>query len=155
MTGAGIAVLLIGMVIVTAEGAMLARGSWEYLNRAYPNPAQAKKVAALVLAPTVLMTLGALLLVSTVGIGPDADLRVVLARVGLVFLATAGMHLGAIVVLSQEKAEVEEIELTEDQIEKAEDRARRPRKVRRSVSRRPKPIPILPEPLRDPPPDGL
>ena len=155
MTGAGMAVLLIGLVIVSAEGAMLARGSWEYLNRAYPDPAQAKKVAALVLAPGFLMGAGALLLVSTVGIGPDAGIQVVLARVGLVFLATAGLHVGAIVVLSQEKVEVDEIELTEEEIHKARERGRRPEAVRRTIRRRPKPIPVLPEPLRDPPRDGL
>jgi hypothetical protein len=155
MTGAGVAVLLIGMVIISAEGGMLARGSWEYLNRAYPNPAQAKKVAALVLAPAVLMTIGALLVVATVGIGPEAGIQAVLARVGLVFLATAGMHLGAIMMLNQEKAEVEEIELTEDELREARDQGKRPEPVRRTIARRPKPIPVLPEPLRDPPPDGL
>ena len=110
MTGAGVAVLLIGLVIVSAEGALLARGGWEYLNRVYPSPAQAKKVAALVLAPAFLMTIGALLLVATQGIGPDAGIRVVLARVGMVFLATAAMHVAAMIVLGREKAEVEEIE---------------------------------------------
>lgn len=155
MTGAGVAVLLIGMVIVSVEGAMLARGGWEYLNRVYPNPAQAKKVATLVLAPTFLMTVGALLLVSTVGIGPDAGIQAVLARVGLVFLATAAMHVGAIMVISQEKAEVEEIELTEDELDEARDRGQHPEPVRRTIARRPKPIPVLPEPLRDPPPDGI
>ena len=146
MTGAGVAVLLIGMVIVSVEGAMLARGGWEYLNRAYPNRAQARKVAALVLAPSFLMTMGALILVATLGIGPDAGIQVVLARVGLVFLATAAMHLGAITVLSQEKAEVEEIELTEEELEEARDRGRRPEPVRRTIARKPKPIPLLPQP---------
>lgn len=155
MTGAGVAVLLIGLVIVSAEGALIARGSWEYLNRTYPNPAQAKKVAALVLAPTFLMTIGALLLVATVGIGPDAGIQVVLARVGLVFLATAAMHAGAIMMLSQEKAEVEEIELTEDELGEARDQGRRPESIKRTMARRPKPIPVLPEPMQDPPPDGI
>jgi hypothetical protein len=155
MTGAGLAVLLIGLVIVSAEGAMLARGGWEFLTRAYPNPAQAKKVAALVLAPAFLMAIGALLLVATVGVGPDAGIQVVLARIGLVFLATAAMHAGAIMVLSQEKAEVEEIELSEDELAEARERGEDPEPVRRRVARRPKPIPVLPEPVRDPPPDGM
>lgn len=155
MTGAGVAVLLIGMVIVSVEGAMLARGGREYLDRAYPDPAQARKVAALVLAPSFLMTMGALILVSTLGIGPDAGLRVVLARVGLVFLATAGMHLGAIMVLTQEKAEVDEIELTEDELDEARGQGRRPEPVRRTIARRPKPIPHLPAPREEPPPGNL
>lgn len=155
MTGAGVAVLLIGLVIVSAEGALIARGSWEYLNRAYPDPAQAKKVAALVMAPVFLMTVGALLLLATVGVSPDAGIQFVLARVGLVFLATAAMHAGAIIVLSREKAEVEEIELSEDEVEAARKRGQRPEPVRRTIARRPKPIPVLPEPVRDPPPDGV
>lgn len=154
MTGAGVAVLLIGMVIVSAEGAMLARGGWEYLNRVYPNPAQAKKVAALVLAPSFLMTMGALILVATVGIEPDAGVQVVLARVGFVFLATAAMHLGAISVLSQEKTEVEEIELTEEEIEEARERGQ-PEPVRRTIARKPKPIPLLPLPEDEPRPGGV
>lgn len=153
MTGAGVAVLLIGMMIVMVEAAMLARAGWEYLNRAYPHPAQAKKVVALILAPAFLMGVGALLLAATLGIGPDAGLRVVLARVGLIFLGTAALHAAAIMVLSQEKAEVEEIEQAEEQLGEARDQGRRPEPVR-SISRRPKPIPFLPEPLRGPPPDG-
>src|SRR5581483_893259 len=112
-------------------------------------------VAALVLAPAFLMAIGALLLVATVGVGPDAGIQVVLARIGLVFLATAAMHAGAIMVLSQEKAEVEEIELSEDELAEARERGEDPEPVRRRVARRPKPIPVLPEPVRDPPPDGM
>lgn len=155
MTGAGVAVLLIGMVIVSVEGAMIARGSWEFLSRVYPNPAQAKKVAALVIAPTFLMTIGALLLVATVGVPADAGIQFVLARVGMVFLATAAMHAGAIMTLSHEKEEVEEIELTEDELDEERARGRRPGPIRRTTARRPKPIPVLPEPMRDPPPHGI
>jgi hypothetical protein len=120
MGGANVAVLLAGLAIVLVEGALIARQGWEFLQRVYPDPRQATLVAALILGQAFLLMSGVLLLAATVGLDQDAGISAVLARVGVLFLLTAGMHLLVIVVLSREKAEVADIELTEDQIDTAE-----------------------------------
>lgn len=116
MSEAGVFILVIGLVIVLTQGALLIEEGKAYLERVYPEPGKARAVATLVVAPAFLLTLGALLLVATVGVDPADGLQVVLFRVGLIFLAAAGMHLGALVLLSRDRAEVEHIEDTEEHL---------------------------------------
>jgi|SRR5882757_6408465 len=116
MTEAGVAILVIGLVIVLSQGAMLLEGGREFLAKVYPNPKKANAAALLVVAPALLLTLGALLLVATTGVGSDAGIQTVLNRVGIIFLAAAAMHFGAIMMLTREKSEVEEIEETEAEL---------------------------------------
>jgi len=116
MTGAGVAVLAFGVLIVAVEGALVARGGWEFLSRVYPDPRQAKGVAFLLLAPGGLLITGVLILLSVIGMGPQDGLRTVLARLGLVFLLAAGVHLMVMMTLKDEGKEVEELEEAEEAI---------------------------------------
>jgi tellurite resistance protein TehA-like permease len=144
MTGAGVAVLLFGALIVAVEGALVARGGWEFLTRVYPDPKQAKGVAFLLLAPGGLLIIGVLVLLSVVGMGPDDGLRTVLARLGLVFLLAAGVHVMVMMTLKDEEEEVEELEEAEEAIGRG-----RPGRGKKS----PLLLGLLPEPRSQAPPE--
>lgn len=116
MDQASVFILLIGLIIVVTQGAMLSEVGTHFLEKAYPEPGRAARVAALVSAPAFLLALGALLLISVVGVDPGDGLQVVLARVGLIFFAAAGMHLVALVLLARDKQEAEHIEEVEERL---------------------------------------
>ncbi len=116
MDQASLFILVIGLIIVLSQGAMLSDVGKTFLEKAYPEPGRAGAVATLVVAPAFLLALGALLLISVVGVDPTDGLQVVLARVGLIFLAAAGMHLVALVLLARDREDVEHIDEVEDQL---------------------------------------
>jgi hypothetical protein len=113
---ASVAVLLIGAVIGSAEVALVSRSVWEYLCRVYRDRRRASRVAALIVGLAVPLMFGALMLVATVGVGLDDGLSSVLARIGVLFLLLAGVHVLVLVVLARDRSQEQDIEFAEGQM---------------------------------------
>lgn len=62
MTEAGLAILLIGLLIVGYQGVTLLEVGQTFLAKVYPEPERARTVAMLLVAPAFLLTCGALAL---------------------------------------------------------------------------------------------
>jgi hypothetical protein len=113
---ASVAVLLIGAAIGVAEVALVSRSVWEYLCRVYRGRRRASRVAALIVGLVVPLMFGALMLVATVGVGVEDGISSVLARIGVLFLLLAGVHVLVLVVLARDRSQEQDIEFAEGQM---------------------------------------
>jgi uncharacterized membrane protein len=100
-SGAYLAILAIGIIIVLIDGQMIMRKAPEYLDEVYENKSRSKKVTQMVAGLFHLIMLGVVFLVSSIGLDIDAGLPQVLSRVGVMFLLTAVGHGITMLVLSR------------------------------------------------------
>jgi hypothetical protein len=110
------AVLLIGVLIVFVDGRLLLRGSPAYLAQAYPDPSRARQVAVLVSVGFHAVMLGLVALVSSIGLGADANLVSVVRRVGVLLLLTAALHAATMLALSRLREQEAATELVESHL---------------------------------------
>jgi protein-S-isoprenylcysteine O-methyltransferase Ste14 len=115
--GPYISILVIGVVIVLVDGQLILRNSPGYLAAVYNEPKRARQVAALVTVLFHLVMLGVVALVSSIALSPDAGLRSVLARTGMILILTAVGHGVTIGVLSRLRQQQLDTDVLEDQIE--------------------------------------
>jgi hypothetical protein len=115
-SGPYLLILIIGVVIVLVDGQLIIRNSPFYLRDIYRDARQARRVSGLVAVFFHLVMLGLVALVASVGLPPDAGMRSVLVRVGVLLLLTAGGHLVAIVALSRLREQQSSAELASAQL---------------------------------------
>jgi hypothetical protein len=99
--GSYLMILVIGALIVFAMGQLLMRKAPAYLDEAYEDLAQSRKVAGLVIGFFHLIMLGLVFLTSSLGLSPEAGTQSVLARIGVIFLLTAFGYGITLLVLSR------------------------------------------------------
>ncbi|MGQ0479919.1 MAG: hypothetical protein ACT4O0_02645 [Pseudonocardia sp.] len=99
--GSYLMILVIGALIVFAMGQLLMRKAPAYLDEAYEDLAQSRKVAGLVIGFFHLIMLGLVFLTSSLGLSPEAGTQSVLARIGVIFLLTAVGYGITLLVLSR------------------------------------------------------
>jgi hypothetical protein len=104
-TNAYLAFLLIGALLVVADGQIIYRSGRRYLENSYGDPAAGASMARLVTVLFHLATLGVLALVSTIDIG--GDLPSVIARVGILLLILALAHAITLGALARIRGEQE------------------------------------------------
>jgi len=112
-SGAYLWVLAIGSLIVLADCLLILRISPTYLDKVYRNPARSRNVVRLVSLLFCLVMLGVVALVSSVGFAPDAGVRSVIARLGVVLILTALGHGITLTVLSRLREQELATEITE------------------------------------------
>ncbi|MDT7798846.1 MAG: hypothetical protein QOI78_2279 [Actinomycetota bacterium] len=104
-TNAYLAFLLIGALLVVADGQIIYRSGRRYLENSYGDPAAGASMARLVTVLFHLATLGVLALVSTIDIG--GDLPSIIARVGVLLLILALAHAITLGALARIRGEQE------------------------------------------------
>jgi len=139
-SGANLVVLVLGAVVVLVDGQLIFRTSPSYLSQAYRDPRRARQTATLATLLFHLVMLGVLALIASLGIGPDPNVPVVLARLGVIFLLTAIGHGITIAVLSRMREQQAEIDRAQGQL------ADRPRTVGDAVRERRRAAPPAPVP---------
>jgi hypothetical protein len=115
--GLYISILIIGVVIVLVDGQLILRTSPGYLGGVYDNPKRARQVAGLVTVLFHLVMLGVVALVASLALSPDAGIRSVLARVGVILILTAVGHGVTMAVLSRLRQQQLDTEFVETQID--------------------------------------
>jgi hypothetical protein len=85
---------------VAIDGHLVFRGSVGYLGEVY-RPGRARQVATLATVLFHLVMLGAVALVASVGLDPNAGIQPLLARIGVLLLLTALAHGVTMAVLSR------------------------------------------------------
>jgi hypothetical protein len=93
-------ILLLGVLIVAIDGHLVFRGSVGYLAEVY-RPGRARQVATLATVLFHLVMLGAVALVASVDLDPNAGIQPLLARIGVLLLFTALAHGVTMAVLSR------------------------------------------------------
>jgi hypothetical protein len=116
--GTYLLILLIGVLIVVIDGQLILRSSPGYLAEVYDEPKRARQVSALVTVLFHLVMLGVVALVTSVGMSPDAGVRSVLARVGVLLILTAVGHGVAMTVLSRLRQQELDTQIAEVQAER-------------------------------------
>ncbi|MEA5365075.1 hypothetical protein VA596_36465 [Amycolatopsis sp., V23-08] len=104
-TNAYLAFLLIGALLVVADGQIIYRSGRRYLENSYGDPAAGASMSRLVTVLFHLATLGVLALVSTINIG--GDLPSIIARVGVLLLILALAHAITLGALARIRGEQE------------------------------------------------
>ncbi|WP_328616498.1 hypothetical protein OHS18_08005 [Amycolatopsis sp. NBC_00355] len=104
-TNAYLAFLLIGALLVVADGQIIYRSGRRYLENSYGDPAAGASMARLVTVLFHLATLGVLALVSTINIG--GDLPSIIARIGVLLLILALAHAITLGALARIRGEQE------------------------------------------------
>jgi len=104
-TNAYLTFLLIGALLVVADGQIIYRSGRRYLENSYGDPAAGASMARLVTVLFHLATLGVLALVSTIDIG--GDLPSIIARVGVLLLILALAHAITLGALARIRGEQE------------------------------------------------
>lgn len=115
--GPYISILIIGVVIVLIDGQLILRTGPGYLAEVYDQPHRARQVAGLVTVLFHLVMLGVVALVASLALSPDAGIRSVLARVGVILILTAAGHGVVMAVLSRLRQQQLETEIAETQID--------------------------------------
>jgi Na+/proline symporter len=116
--GTYLLILLIGVLIVVIDGQLILRSSPGYLAEVYGEPKRARQVSALVTVLFHLVMLGVVALVTSVGMSPDAGIRSVLARIGVLLILTAVGHGVAMTVLSRLRQQELDTQIAETQVER-------------------------------------
>lgn len=114
--GTYLVVLFLGAVLVVIDGQLILRTATGYLAEVYEEPKQARQVAGLVIALFHLVMLGIVALITSIGFAPDAGVRSVLARLGILLLVTAAGHAVTIVVLSRLREQQLSTQIAESQV---------------------------------------
>jgi hypothetical protein len=104
-TNAYLAFLLIGALLVVADGQIIYRSGRRYLENSYGDPAAGASMARLVTVLFHLATLGVLALVSTINLG--GDLPSIIARGGVLLLILAVAHAITLAALARIRGEQE------------------------------------------------
>jgi protein-S-isoprenylcysteine O-methyltransferase Ste14 len=115
-SSAYLSILLIGAVIVLVDGQLILRGAPGYLAEVYRSPKEARQVSGMVAVLFHLVMLGVVALVTSMWIAPDADIRSVLARVGIILLLTAIGHGITMAVLSRLRQQQLDTQIMESQV---------------------------------------
>ena len=114
--GAYLLILIVGVVIVLVDGQLILRGAPGYLAEVYRSPKEARQVSGMVAVLFHLVMLGVVALVTSMWIAPDADIRSVLARVGIILLLTAIGHGITMAVLSRLRQQQLDTQIMESQV---------------------------------------
>jgi hypothetical protein len=104
-TNAYLTFLLIGALLVVADGQIIYRSGRRYLENSYGDPAAGASMARLVTVLFHLATLGVLALVSTINTG--SDLPSIIARFGILLLILALAHAITLGALARIRGEQE------------------------------------------------
>jgi hypothetical protein len=104
-TNAYLTFLLIGALLVVADGQIIYRSGRRYLENSYGDPAAGASMARLVTVLFHLATLGVLALVSTIDTG--SDLPSIIARFGILLLILALAHAITLGALARIRGEQE------------------------------------------------
>jgi hypothetical protein len=105
------------VVIVLIDGQLILRTSPGYLAEVYDEPKRARQVAGLVAVLFHLVMLGVVALVASMALSPDAGVRDVLARVGIILILTAVGHAVTMAVLSRLRQQQLDTQIAESQVE--------------------------------------
>jgi uncharacterized membrane protein len=119
-SGAYLAILAIGIIVVVVDGQMILRKAPEYLDEVYENSTRSKKVTQMVVGLFHLIMLGVIFLVASIGLDVDAGTPAVLARVGVMFLLTAVGHGITMLVLSRLREQELATQVTEHDLHRDE-----------------------------------
>jgi hypothetical protein len=109
-------ILLVGVVIVIVDGQLILRGAPGYLAEVYQTPKEARQVSGMVAVLFHLIMLGVVALVTSIWISPDAGIRSVLARVGIILVLTAIGHGITMAVLSRLRQQQLDTQIMESQV---------------------------------------
>jgi hypothetical protein len=109
-------VLFLGAVLVLIDGQLIFRAGMGYLGEIYGNPKRARQVAGMVAVLFHMVMFGAVALVTSVAFSPDAGVRSVLARMGILLLLTAAGHAVTMTILSRMREQQLSTEATEAQL---------------------------------------
>jgi hypothetical protein len=114
--GAYLLILIVGVVIVLVDGQLILRGAPGYLAEVYHSPKEARQVSGMVAVLFHLIMLGVVALVTSIWIAPDAGIRSVLARVGIILVLTAIGHGITMAVLSRLRQQQLDTQIMESQV---------------------------------------
>jgi hypothetical protein len=117
-------ILLIGVVIVVADGQLILRQSPAYLDEVYQDPAHSRQVAVLVAVLFHLVMLGTALLVASIDLGDDPGPRPIIARTGVLLLLTALGHGATMLLLARMRSQQLNTQVAEARITRERRRGR-------------------------------
>ena len=118
--GMYLVVLFLGAVLVLIDGQLIFRAGVGYLGEAYDNPKRARQVAGMVAVLFHMVMFGVVALVASVAFSPDAGVRSVLVRMGILFLLTALGHAITMTILSRMREQQLSTEVAEAQLARNE-----------------------------------
>jgi len=113
-------VLFLGAVLVLIDGQLIFRAGVGYLGEVYRNAKRARQVAGMVAVLFHMVMFGVVALVASVAFSPDAGVRSVLARLGILLLLTAGGHALTMTILSRVRDQQLGTEAAEAQLGRTE-----------------------------------
>jgi len=111
-------VLFLGAVLVLIDGQLIYRGGVGYLGEVYENPKRAHQVAGMVAVLFHMVMFGVVALITSVAFSPDAGIRSVLARMGILLLLTAVGHAITMTLLSRMREQQLSTEVAEAQLDR-------------------------------------
>lgn len=115
--------LVVGAVLVFADGQLIYRNGRGYLDEAYGAQAEsARSMNRLVAVLFHLVVLGVLLLVSTIGVNSGDPTRDLLIRLGVWLLVLAAAHAATMRLLARARERQLQARLTDEIVEEHEER---------------------------------
>ena len=121
-TGADLAFILLGLVIVVVDGQLIRRSGTTYLNLVYPAPKVADSVNQLITILFHLSALGIFALLATIEFGLDSSFKSLVTRLGVLFLVLAIAHGVVVWILTRMRSRQRERALQEDLASRTEQR---------------------------------
>ncbi|HWE90907.1 MAG TPA: hypothetical protein VG317_15725 [Pseudonocardiaceae bacterium] len=134
-TGSYVAFLLLGVILIVADGQLLYHSGREYLSAAYGNGRDAAPIGRLISVLFHLVMLGVLGVLSTVDVPVNGSLPAVVTRIGILLLILGAGHGLTIWTLAGIRNRQQDRRLATDLTEQYEERAHHGTAVERAHDR--------------------